>query len=337
MDRHHWCEEGLDDFGAAATSASLTSLGEERAGQEGVGATTNIPTQSGSVGAATAEVRKRHRSTSLAADDTHYSLASSVAGSHFVATQKQTESPLFPFFEAAEAEDECAGGDQAGDAAHMAVQAVGPHVTGVSGEGEEDMQKDFTPSATSPKRLAVCAGNGSDTGASVHSVVVYVPTLFTSAAGRPICVRERRAIDERSPYWSLLRLSPERRADPQFCPQSDAEGQHVSECSSAEREPPLKTDSCEDYLGPRSCRNDEASRLQPKPLRSSRVGEVWFQRRARRASSCPERCHSDSSTTSQPEASYALPSFTGFCAANGRPFFMSASTNEGFFPERQFR
>ncbi|ORC92887.1 uncharacterized protein TM35_000022130 [Trypanosoma theileri] len=35
-------------------------------------------------------------------------------------------------------------------------------------------------------------------------VTVMVPTMFTTAAGRPICVRESRRIERDSPYWKLL-------------------------------------------------------------------------------------------------------------------------------------
>ncbi|EKF36327.1 hypothetical protein MOQ_002283 [Trypanosoma cruzi marinkellei] len=41
-------------------------------------------------------------------------------------------------------------------------------------------------------------------GPEVKTVTVMVPTMFTTAGGRQICVREKRHIARGSPYWRLL-------------------------------------------------------------------------------------------------------------------------------------
>ncbi|KAH9577743.1 hypothetical protein LSM04_002102 [Trypanosoma melophagium] len=48
---------------------------------------------------------------------------------------------------------------------------------------------------------------------SADCVTVMVPTMFTTAAGRPICVRETRHIKRGSPYWKLLFECPLREGD----------------------------------------------------------------------------------------------------------------------------
>ncbi|RNF00368.1 uncharacterized protein Tco025E_08813 [Trypanosoma conorhini] len=48
------------------------------------------------------------------------------------------------------------------------------------------------------------SGSGSGDEAEATTVTVMVPTMFTTAGGRRICVREKRRLARGSPYWRLL-------------------------------------------------------------------------------------------------------------------------------------
>jgi hypothetical protein len=155
------------------------------------------------------------------------------------------------------------------------------------------------------------------------SVTVCVPTMFTTAAGRPICVREVRSISPVSPYWNLLRFVPERGAALDV---AEASLMVSKALDGAERLGSLTREATNrrERLLKASW---ETTETRVRPLISTHLGEEWLAPRSLRPASCPERYYSPSRATAGVQSSYALPPFTGFCAANGAPFFASPSVS----------
>ncbi|CBZ27998.1 conserved hypothetical protein [Leishmania mexicana MHOM/GT/2001/U1103] len=167
---------------------------------------------------------------------------------------------------------------------------------------------------------------------------MWVPTQFTTAAGRAICLRERRLLTAESPYWKLLRFDPAREAivvppgsSADECDHDEeavlgASGEHSDPMSGAKHAAEqLSTDAAAAALrgaiGESCCETTVSAGL---PLTSTYAGYAWVHRcvRRRRAASCPERVLGSWSNLSVcRDADYSLPPFSGFCAADGRPFY----------------
>ncbi|KEG11040.1 hypothetical protein DQ04_03041110 [Trypanosoma grayi] len=64
-------------------------------------------------------------------------------------------------------------------------------------------------------------------------VTVLVPTMFTTAAGRGICVRERRRIERGSPYWRLLFECPLLEGSAAACRDAQCEEKKETEVTDA--------------------------------------------------------------------------------------------------------
>lgn len=169
--------------------------------------------------------------------------------------------------------------------------------------------------------------------AETTSVTMWVPTLFTTAAGRPICIRERRPLTADSPYWKLLSFRPGRSAAV-----AADDGAFTFEGGAPQ-------DADEDAMPGESIDATRGSLCnRVAPLTSTHVGCGWMRPfgsggwwARRRATSCPNRFVS-AAWTAQEEAgldraagALALPSFSGFCTAGGRPLFRSphAGSSDG--------
>ncbi|KAG5499624.1 hypothetical protein JIQ42_05099 [Leishmania sp. Namibia] len=171
----------------------------------------------------------------------------------------------------------------------------------------------------------------------VTAVEIEVPTQFTTAAGRAICVRERRLLVADSPYWKLLRFDPAREAivappDSSIDECGDEEeadgddsGELYDTVSSAKRAAEqLPTDSAAALEGATGQSSYEGSASTVSPLAFTYAGYALLHPcvRRRRAASCPERfADSRSYPRMGGNAYYSLPPFSGFCAADGRPFY----------------
>ncbi|CAC9497144.1 conserved hypothetical protein [Leishmania infantum JPCM5] len=170
------------------------------------------------------------------------------------------------------------------------------------------------------------------------AVTMWVPTQFTTAAGRAICLRERRLLTAASPYWKLLRFDPAREAIVAPPGSSADECDHEDEAvlidsgelsdtmpAAKHAAEQLPTDAAAAALrgaiGESCC---EGTVNAASPLTSTYAGYAWVHRcvRRRRAASCPERVLGSWSYLSVGrDADYSLPPFSGFCAADGRPFY----------------
>ncbi|KPI88622.1 hypothetical protein ABL78_2290 [Leptomonas seymouri] len=222
---------------------------------------------------------------------------------------------------ASESVDEGAGSSRMFDAHWGAMRLGSVHIDG--GQGEEERPYNGAACFSGVRRVSLGASAPVDenpSAASRDAVTMYVPTMFTTAAGRPICLREKRVLDAKSPYWRLLSFAPEREAA--LAPVlSDSKGKPTTNrrADAGRHSSPLsdKTVGCT-ALHSATQGSHEA---WVRPLRSSRLGEAWFHPQPLRAHSCPERFYSGSQGGVREEAPYLLPTFTGFCAANGRPFF----------------
>ncbi|GET89541.1 hypothetical protein, conserved [Leishmania tarentolae] len=173
-------------------------------------------------------------------------------------------------------------------------------------------------------------------------VTMWVPTQFTTAAGRPICLRERRLVTAESPYWKLLRFDPAREAIV-VPPDSSADGcNHEKDAVLADSGYPSSPISTAKQVAEQCSINTvaalgsaiadpcyESAVSAASPLTSTYAGYAYVHRcvRRRRATSCPERViGSWSSFSMRSEAGYSLPPFSGFCAADGRPFYCHSSS-----------
>lgn len=266
-----------------------------------------------------AKLRRRSRSASSAAEETCSGTICCATLHRAPTEQKPTEILPVSAFEIAVSDDECAGEDVAGDAAHVAEHFTETHAVDICSVVAENEQEGVPPSKASLELPTARVEASKDAGSNPHSVVVYVPTMFTTAAGRTICVRERRTIDKGSPYWPLLSFSPERHANMRSVPRSEATEQRTNE------RPPSADDDVSLQRERNERLDEEDWGLTSKLLGSTRVGTEWLNPRPVRASSCPERYHLRSTAVPQDEATYTLPAFTGFCAASGRPFFDSVT------------
>lgn len=144
-------------------------------------------------------------------------------------------------------------------------------------------------------------------------VVVHVPTYFTNASGRSICVRERRVLTADSPYWGLLKFSPSRTAS---CTLSSGADEMPSDEHALSLDPPEATQR---FASP--CSHLDGRRASTRVSRSSHRWDAVLDKPPTRASSCPQRFYNDSMT--YVEAS--LPAFSGFTRANGSPVYLSSS------------
>ncbi|EAN76396.1 hypothetical protein Tb09.160.1670 [Trypanosoma brucei brucei TREU927] len=62
----------------------------------------------------------------------------------------------------------------------------------------------FYAAAENEINIDVESGDNHD----IPAITIWVPTAFTKAAGRRICIREQRCITQDSPYWRLLNECP---------------------------------------------------------------------------------------------------------------------------------
>nr|CAJ2475307.1 unnamed protein product [Leishmania braziliensis] len=136
------------------------------------------------------------------------------------------------------------------------------------------------------------------------AVTMWVPTQFTTAAGRAICVRERRLLTAESSYWKLLRFNPSREAIVAL-PSSLADkcdhdegvvfgdsGEFSDAMLAAKRAAEqLPTGAAAALGGAIDQASFEGVASATSPLTSTYVGYPWVHRsvRRRRATSCPER------------------------------------------------
>ncbi|KAG5476478.1 hypothetical protein LSCM1_04185 [Leishmania martiniquensis] len=171
----------------------------------------------------------------------------------------------------------------------------------------------------------------------VTAAEIWVPTQFTTAAGRAICVRERRLLTVDSPYWKLLRFDPAREAivaPPDLsigeCGCDDGDSRELFDIMlSAKRETEqLPCDAAAELGGAIGQSLYEGSARTVPPLTSTSAGYVlpYPCVRRQRAASCPERVVGSPPYSSIGEGTvYSLPPFSGFCAADGRPFYCRCS------------
>ncbi|KAG5501939.1 hypothetical protein JKF63_04209 [Porcisia hertigi] len=179
---------------------------------------------------------------------------------------------------------------------------------------------------------------GSPQAPSPTEVTMWVPTQFTTAAGRAICVRERRVLEADSPYWKLLRFDSSREAivEPLDSSEGDCEpgvGAVCGDAGALPRRPVLSATKSAGQLpsnvaaassvasSPRLCEDTASTAL---PLTYTYVDSAWTHPWAqrRRSASCPERIvGSQMYFSACGSAGYSLPPFLGFCAADGSPFY----------------
>lgn len=320
MSQHHTNTVTDDDaeFGAGGPNASFE--------ESSCGAAVEKKTESarkGACDAATVDKRKRTRNFSHETTERLPERSWLSRGTSFSAERDAVLSVLTRGARTTDSEDERAGGDNLdGVVLHGAPEEEEPHVASREVKSDEfkDSDSDSYSAAVSAPYLHVGAGEEADSVATLHTVAVCVPVMFTTAAGRPICVRETRLLDAKSPFWQLLSFNPERRAA--LAPASSDNGERADErvcsevnrCSLLRGHPPAG--QAEVHLS-----EQHNSRVKKRPLSSSRLGEDWLQSRTTRAASCPERCHCVTRSKSDSTVACTLPAFTGFCAANGQPFF----------------
>lgn len=182
-----------------------------------------------------------------------------------------------------------------------------------SAEEREKYQKqnlfESSSGVGSTQQAATAVEGDCHTVATSRCVAVYVPTMFTTAAGRPICVREKRTIDAASPYWNLMSFNPDRDA----ALSAETISATVME---SERGPALSVPKYKQDVSDR-----DVLQSPRQFLTSTHLCEDWISPRPLRATSCPERSHTSPEPTRIEDLEYSLPAFTGFCAANGQPFF----------------
>ncbi|RNF00471.1 hypothetical protein TraAM80_07580, partial [Trypanosoma rangeli] len=118
---------------------------------------------------------------------------------------------------------ECSGGDSDGDngkdvgaAATTAACSPTCKQASLASFGQQHTEDGATATAAAETINSCCGNHNTDTTAAwpvlssggdeteVATVTVMVPTMFTTAGGRCICVREKRRIACESPYWRLL-------------------------------------------------------------------------------------------------------------------------------------
>ncbi|CAG9576501.1 conserved hypothetical protein [Leishmania major strain Friedlin] len=186
------------------------------------------------------------------------------------------------------------------------------------------------------------------------AVTIWVPTQFTTAAGRAICLRERRLLTAASPYWRLLCFDPAREAIVAPPGSSADECDHDEEAvlgdagelsdtmptakNAAEQLPAdAAAAALRGAIGESCCAGTVSA---ASPLTSTYAGYAWVHRcvRRRRAASCPERVLGSWSYASVGrDADYSLPLFSGFCAADGRPFYCHYPSASAEGQDRQQR
>ncbi|KAK7194369.1 hypothetical protein NESM_000352800 [Novymonas esmeraldas] len=175
--------------------------------------------------------------------------------------------------------------------------------------------------ATSEPSLHMSEG---EAPSATTTVTLWVPTQFTTAAGRAVCVREQRELTADSPYWRLLCFPPERHAIV-ASPEHDVDKHHADAAlTDLEAETP-HAPACPTALAATAAAAAAAAvGADVKPMTTTYVGHQWVHSRrcGRRASSCPERWNTGLHPVSAAEThAYELPSFSGFCAADGRPIY----------------
>lgn len=152
------------------------------------------------------------------------------------------------------------------------------------------------------------AASSSDSMQTHEHISVLVPTAFTTAQGRPICVCETRAIAKNSPYWNLL-FSPDsmaNRSRESILAECCAENQTTQDAATSDCTKELDTNV--------SAGKPPAWFRRPGEWNSD--GPLPFS--PPRAASCPERVHSSPppSLASSPTPIFTFP-YTGFTRADG--------------------
>lgn len=316
-----FCRRGGSEDPESAAGGSNTARKDAKR-EAAVGGEADC-TQRRDDGIAAVTERKRSRGSSSATAQILVQCAPPSRDDRFSGERVLAESSLpFPH-ELSETEEECAACGRVGEAACMAPRERRARVADSGNEQGRDPSDEPASFETASENCAAATERDGESIISPRVITLYVPTMFTTAAGRPICVREKRVMDSESPYWSLLRFAPGREAALSSSSTDRNETPGIGEGTAPIDDSPLLPEGSTSRAGSffPGCGDGQATK---GPLISSHLGARWLQPRPLRASSCPERCHASSGELPKQQAVYVLPAFTGFCAANGRPLFLSS-------------